>query len=475
MRRCFAIALVVLAAGGGTASASDWTRFGYDAQRSNSGPERTGIGVRQLKKLNRLRVKLPGTVDSSPVYLARVRVRGQRRDAYFATTSYGITLAIDADSGRVLWQFTPRGIAAWEGGPQITETSPVADPDRRSIYAASPDGLIHKLSVASGRELPGWPARVTLNGKLEKLNSSLNLAGKYVLVATGGYFDTPPYQGHVVAIERTTGRVAHVFNSLCSDRQDQLMDPFTCPSSDAAIWGRAGVVVIPGSHRLLVTTGNAPWNGFTDWGNSVLMMAPGASRLLQSYTPANHEALNAEDDDLGSTSPALLPLPGRGKPRYAHLVQGGKDFKARLLSLDHLGGTPVAGPRTGGELHGFGGSWVFTAPAVWRFEGRVFLFAADGAGTTAYEFRGHYLRLHRRWRHDTPGSSPVVAGGLLYVYDQFAGEVNVYRPISGHRVATLRAGPGHWNSPIVADGRIALGEGNANKHRRSGILDIWTR
>ena len=37
----------------------------------------------------------------------------------------------------------------------------------------------------------------------------------------------------------------------------------------------------------------------------------------------------------------------------------------------------------------------------------------------------------------------------------------------------LTAGSGHWNSPIVTDGRIALPEGDANDHRTSGVLDIW--
>jgi hypothetical protein len=49
----------------------------------------------------------------------------------------------------------------------------------------------------------------------------------------------------------------------------------------------------------------------------------------------------------------------------------------------------------------------------------------------------------------------------------------VYEPASGKVVATLSAGPGHWNSPIVIDGRVALPEGNANDHATSGVLDIW--
>jgi hypothetical protein len=65
-----------------------------------------------------------------------------------------------------------------------------------------------------------------------------------------------------------------------------------------------------------------------------------------------------------------------------------------------------------------------------------------------------------------------VAGGLLYVYDP-SGELDVYRPTSGDVVARLPAGPGHWNSPIVTDGRVALPEGNANDHVLSGVLDIY--
>ena len=70
------------------------------------------------------------------------------------------------------------------------------------------------------------------------------------------------------------------------------------------------------------------------------------------------------------------------------------------------------------------------------------------------------------------GTSPVVAGGLLYVYDP-GGELDVYAPTTGKRLASLPAGAGHWNSPIVTDGRIALPVGNANDHRTSGVLDLW--
>jgi hypothetical protein len=51
--------------------------------------------------------------------------------------------------------------------------------------------------------------------------------------------------------------------------------------------------------------------------------------------------------------------------------------------------------------------------------------------------------------------------------------VSVYVPTSGRRVAELPFGDRHWQSPIVADGRVAVAEGNANDHATSGVLDIY--
>ena len=69
------------------------------------------------------------------------------------------------------------------------------------------------------------------------------------------------------------------------------------------------------------------------------------------------------------------------------------------------------------------------------------------------------------------GTSPVVVGNLLYVAG--GGVVNVYLPASGRTVAQLASGDVHWQSPIVADGRVAIPEGNANDHATSGVLDIY--
>jgi outer membrane protein assembly factor BamB len=415
-------------------------------------PSATGITVANVKSLSLRRVTLDGTVDSSAIYV---------RGLLVVTTTYGRTEAIDPSSGGVRWRFTPPGYASWVGSAQITTATPVADPSGAYVYTASPGGSIYKLSTANGHA--AWSVSVTRLPSREKIASALNFARGHVIAATGGYVgDAPPYQGHVAVIDAANGRLLHVWNSLCSNRAG-LLDPSSCAASDSAIWGRAGAVVDPSTGDLLVATGNAPWDGRTNWGDAALRLSPDATRLVGNYTPANTAELNASDADLGSTSPVVLDA--------GHLAQGGKDGKIRVLSVARMRG---ASPHQGGELQVVStpsGTDLFTAPAVWHRGSSTWMFAADNGGTAAWRWSGG--RLRPAWQHGTGGTSPVVAGGLLWVYDPDGG-LNVYAPATGALLATLPCGRGHWNSPIVVDGRVVLPEGNANDHAGHGVLDIWS-
>jgi outer membrane protein assembly factor BamB len=464
---------------GATAAAvpsGDWTMFDYNSQRSGVGPADIGINAGNAARLQTRVVHVDGTVDSSAIELHGVKVRGRARDVIFVTTTYGKTIAIDPGTGGRLWEFTPGSYRSLAGTPQITTATPTVDPGRGFIYASSPDGLIHKLAVATGRQVRNghWPVRVTLLPAREKIASPFTVSGRNLIVVTDGYDgDAPPYQGHVVTIDRVSGRITHVWNTLCSNRR-RLLVPSTCPASDSAIWGRAAPVLEPGTGRILVTTGNGLFNGSTDWGDSVLELAPDGSRLLHNWTPTNQAQLNANDGDLGSTSPAILPK----VHGYRLAVQGGKAGILSLLNLNRLNGTRGgAGPRTGGELQDIsspGGDQVFTAPAVWSHPGGPYVFVADNSGTAAYVLRiGRRPHLVTAWQNGTSGTSPIIAGGLLYIFDQNGGALNVYQPASGRKVASLGASGGHWNSPIAVGGRVILPTGDANQHSTSGEIFIY--
>ena len=449
----------------------DWTRFDYDAQRSGVGPASTGITAGDVGSLQTRVVHIAGVADSSAVELHGFVVGGHTRDLIVFTTTYGRTIAIDPGTGARLWEYTPADLHSYEGSPQITTATPIIDPDRQYLYAASPDGRIHKLAVATGHEVRSghWPVRVTFDPTREKIASALNISGGSLIAVTGGYYgDAPSYQGHVVVIDRGSGHISHVWNSLCSNRHYLINPPRSCPASDSAIWGRAGAVIEPGSGRILVATGNGPFNGSTDWGDSTLELSPDAAQLLHNWTPTDQAQLNNSDSDLGSTAPAILPPAGG----YRLAVQGGKDGMLHLLNLDRLNGTSSgAGPRLGGEVEDVsspGGDQVFTAPAVSSLAGRVYVFVADNSGTAAYVLRvGSRPSLVTAWENGSAGTSPVLAGGLLYVYDQQDGALKIYEPTGGRLLRSLPAAAGHWSSPIVVGGRIILPTGGSTSNNAS--------
>ena len=142
---------VPAAARTGATGGTDWNRFGYDAARSDVGPAGTGITAANVAKLHRRQVTLDGTVDSSPIYLHGVTVRGKSHDVLFVTTTYGKTEALDASSGAVLWRFTPPSYSSLAGTPQITTAAPVADPSRRRSMPRRPTAGSASCASPTGR------------------------------------------------------------------------------------------------------------------------------------------------------------------------------------------------------------------------------------------------------------------------------------------------------------------------------------
>lgn len=442
-------------------SGNDWPEFGSDVQSTSAPTFNTGITAANVASMTRHQVTLDGVVDASAIYLHGVTVKGARHNVFFVTTTYGKTIAIDADQGTVLWEYTPQKFDSWNNTRQITNSTPVADPDRESIYAAAPDGTVQKLAVSDGHAL--WTTPVTLLPSREKMDSPLKIFRGHIIAVTGGYIgDRPPYQGHVAILDAQSGKLLHVWNSLCSDRSG-LIEPSSCSGQRSAIWGRAGAVIDPNTGNIFVATGNGTYDGKTNWGDATIELNPDATQMLGNYTPENNAELDQRDLDVGSTSPIIIGDQVLG--------QGGKDDLIRLLSIKQMAGTS---PHAGGELQSVptpSGAKMFTAGAVWKHNGQTWLIVADGGGTEAWNFTGG--KLVQVWKNSNGGTSPVIANGLAYVYDPQGG-LRVYDAEKGTQIADLQCGSGHWNSPIVVDSKIALPEGNANRPSPTGVFDIWT-
>ncbi len=185
----------------------------------------------------------------------------------------------------------------------------------------------------------------------------------------------------------------------------------------------------------------------------MIMLDPGATKILANWTTTNNEDLNKKDLDVGSTSPVLL---GDG-----YVAQGGKDGTIRVLNMNANKGTA---PHQGGELQIVevpGKTQLLSASATAKIGNTTYLFASTGRGGTTAWTVGADHQLKEVWKSKSGGNTPFYAGGLLYIYDPSpaGGKLRVFDAVSGNPVAALDCGSGHWNSPIVADNRIAMPEG----------------
>jgi outer membrane protein assembly factor BamB len=449
----------------------DWPTFDDDAARSGVNPNETTIALGTLGRLHRLwTATLPKTADSTPILLHDLTFAdGSHHDVLYLTTLDGSLVALDATHGTRLWVKRTTGV-------KITNSSPVADPARTSVYSYGLDGRLHKYNAVTGDEVSGggWPVLITRFTATEKESSALNAANGYVYVTTSGYIgDAPPYQGHVVAVRLADG-TSTVFNSLCADKT-HLLAQGECPDNQSGIWARAGVTVDPVTGNVFAATGNGPFTGNQgghNWGDTVLELSADLTRLVDTYTPATYQALDQGDQDLGSMAPALLPkIPNSRTPYLA--AQAGKDGVLRLLDRQNLSGQGGPG-HVGGALSTIGtpgGCGVLTQPAVWTDPaGAVWLFVTDSCGTAGYQVStaaDGSTTLHQVWSIPQGATSPVVAGGVLFAAT--GGAVFALDPATGrqHWTSTQHSAGGsvgdiHWESPIVVGGRLYCSDQNGH-------------
>jgi outer membrane protein assembly factor BamB len=474
MKRTALVAAATVAIVVGTslppANATDWPLFGFDSARSSFNTAERTIKAGNVRRLHeKWQIALPGVADSTPIYLEHVRVGRATMPMLFQTTKSGVTVGVDATTGKILWKYTTHGST-------VTNSTPAADPSGKAIYVPGIDGKIHKISAARGREehAPGFPARITNLPLSEKDASPLNVANGYLYATTSGYYgDAPPYDGHVVAVNLSTGK-ATVFNSLCSTYK-HLIRSQTCSQQRSGIWGRGGAVVDPVTSlggRIYAATGNGQYDvntGGDNYGDSLLSLTSDLSTLIGSYTPTDYQQLEDGDTDLGSSSPGLLPAQSSSTTPYM-LVEGGKDGVLKLLDRSNL-------PGLGGELQEVDlPSGLFSAPAIWADSGNnAWVFLGFSEEVMAYKVETNssgVSQLVSVWQASPgnssgEGSSPVVADGIVFV--AFNSNLVALSATSGKELwsSTMHSsganiGSIHWESPIVVNGWVYCSDENGN-------------
>ena len=139
--------------------------------------------------------------------------------------------------------------------------------------------------------------------------------------------------------------------------------------------------------------------------------------LRQAFTPTNQEQLNTSDTDLGSSAPGAARRTTASCSRARTGSCGCSTSRAWTATppsrarCRSAAKSSAADPRRWAAVHRAGG----VAPRRAHDDVR----RRDENATAAYVLRGG--RLYQAWQNANPGTSPVMAGGLLYVYDPSGG------------------------------------------------------
>jgi hypothetical protein len=201
---------------------------------------------------------------------------------------------------------------------------------------------------------------------------------------------------------------------------------------------------------------------------------------LDSYTPATYPYLINFDVDLGSTAPAILPVPPTSNVKYLAL-QSGKDGKIRLINLANLSG--LGGPgHIGGEIGPIinvpisdtinSESEVRTAPVVWinPADSSTWVFISNDGGICAFKLvvdGGGNPSLAFQWKNTTytDSSSPYMANGVLYLassVDVNNGTIRALDPLTGDTLWSHAIGTIHWSVPVVDNGVLYISDENSH-------------
>jgi polyvinyl alcohol dehydrogenase (cytochrome) len=368
---------------------------------------------------------LDGAVYGQPLVVGGLVIAATEGDSIYG---------LDRATGTVRWRAhvgAPVPLASLPCGnidPLGITGTPVYDAATRLVYAvAETTGYHHVLvgvSVASGRiavrrDIPAPDGQP----RFDQQRPALTLAGGRVYVGFGGLFgDCGPYRGSVVGVP-ATGR-------------GPLLSYVVPTAREGAIWAAGGLPMARGTIYAGVGNGAAT-GGAYDGSDSVMALSPGLHRT-GIFAPAVWAADNANDLDLGSLSPVLLPsglVLSVGKRGVGYLLDG-----ARLGSV---GGQLAQGP----VCPAFGGAAV---------RGTVAFVPCASGGLAAVDTAGRRIRV--LWRGPAAAAgSPVIGGGAVWVTDWDAGDLYQLDPATGHvrqRIALGSPLP-HFASPSLS-GPFAL-------------------
>lgn len=376
-----------------------------------------------------------GDVFAQPLYVPSLAIPGVgKRNVIFAATEHDSVYAFDVNGTRdaPLWKtsfvdpqhgtttLTEQDVLCPFITPEVGITpTPVIDAASRTMYVLArtkEHGVfvqkLHALDITNGKEKPGSPVTISatvrgsgdgaVGGKIifdplrENPRAALLLAGGEVYLTWASSCDVGPYHGWVMAYDAHTLKQRAVLNTSPDGKY-------------AGIWQSDAGAAADEEGNVYVATGNGDFNGAKqggqDFGDSLLKLRlEGQSLVVRDYfTPFNQQVLDAQDWDLGSQGPVLLPTQAGAHPHL--LVIAGKEGKFYLLDRDKLGKFQQGADSQ--SVHSTTVKDAYGAAAYWN--GHIFF--TDRSDTTrdfAIE-KGMLVTKAVTARMPSPAATPIVS------------------------------------------------------------------
>jgi outer membrane protein assembly factor BamB len=317
-------------------AARDWLTWGYDQERTGWNRGETTLTPKNVSAMVLKWNTALGIVPSdlvmstltSPVVVEGADTPQGRKNLLFTQGADGTLFAIDAESGKLLWQKTfPNPVKAARAAnincPASVQATPTIDKPRGLIFLTSGDGKLHGLQLGTGEERL---APIDMVAPYSR-SWSLNLIDNVVYIASGrGCGNGAGGQNSV-----EWGAVSAV--DVSDLAHPHLTRTYTGKDRPAGPWGRGGPV--RGPKGVYVQTADGPSDpGSGIFGNSVVAITPHAYGVADYFVPANWTYLNSKDLDFGSASPVIFPFGKRSL-----LAAGAKEGVVYLLDANNLGGS----------------------------------------------------------------------------------------------------------------------------------------
>ena len=324
----------------------NWLSYGrtYDEQRYSPLNQISDANVSGLAPAWSLDTGTVRGLEATPIVVDGIM---------YASLSWGITIAVDARTGKELWRFDPevpgetaryaccdvvnRGVAVWKG----------------KVFVASLDGRLFALDAKKGTKI--WEVK-TVPGAPYTVTGAPRIVKDKVIIGNGG--GEMGVRGYITAYDTETGKQVWRFYTVPGDPSKPVENPeltAAIPTWKGGEWWKVGgggtawdsLVYDPALNLLYVGTGNgSPWTrairspggGDNLYIASILALDPDTGRMRWHY-----QQTPGDNWDYTSTQPLMLAdLPIKGKQRQVimHAPKNGFFYvldrkTGELLSADN--------------------------------------------------------------------------------------------------------------------------------------------